>query len=88
MGNMKSWNLIGWELGNISDFANNVTRPRIHFKIVDIVMKKQQEKMALIFFIVDVFGRLNMEIYSVFSRKSAGEFGFSFRCIVKKLLSE
>ena len=60
-------------------------RPRFHFKMADIMMKIQQDKMALIFLTVDAFGSLNIQIELVLSRKSAGVFSFTFGYIVQKL---
>ena len=51
-------------------------------------MKNQQDKMALIFLIVDGFGSLNMQIDSVFSSESAGVIVFLFGSIVKNLSSK
>ena len=63
------------------------TQPRFHLKMANIRMKIQQNKMDLIFSIVDVLGSLTMQIDALFSSKSAGVFGFSFghTCTVKKL---
>ena len=47
--------------------------------------KTQQDKMALIFLIVDRFGSLNMHIDSVFSSDSAGVIGVLFGCTVQTL---
>ena len=44
--------------------------------------------MALIILILDVFASSNLQMDSVFSRKSAGVIMLSFRCIVKKLLAK
>ena len=49
------------------------------------IMKKTQDKMALIFLIVDGFGCLNIQIDSVFTDNSAGVIGFLFRRLVKTL---
>ena len=49
------------------------------------MMKTQNDKMALIFLIVDVFESLNMQIDVFLSSESAGVFLFSFECIVKEL---
>ena len=46
--------------------------------MVVIIMKIQQDSMALILLIVDLFGILNMQIDVVSPNKSAGVFGFSF----------
>ena len=49
------------------------------------MMKTQQDKMSLIFLIMDVLQRLNVEIGEVFSDTSIGVFDFSFINLVKKL---
>ena len=49
-------------------------------------MKKTQDKMALIFLIVDGFGSLNVQIDSDFSDESACVIVFLFGWTVKKLL--
>ena len=66
--------------------TNDFAQPHFHFKMADI-MKKTQDKMALIILIVDGFGSLHKQIDSgFFPGKSAGVIFFSiFRCIVKKL---
>ena len=53
-------------------------QPRFHFKMADIMMKVQLDKMALIILIWDVFGSLNMQIDAVFSSESAGVNSVSF----------
>ena len=63
-------------------------RPSFGFKIANIMMKMQWDKMALIILILDVFASSNLQMDSVFSRKSAGVIMLSFRCIVKKLLAK
>ena len=40
--------------------------------MADIMMKNQQDKMAIILLILDVFGSLNIQIDAVFSNESAG----------------
>ena len=55
--------------------------------MADIMMKIQQDKMVLIFIIVNVFGSLNMQIDAMFPIKSAGVIVFSFRPPVKMLLA-
>ena len=50
-----------------SDFA----LPRFHFKMDNIMKETHQDKMALTFFIVDRFERVNMQIESVFPGESA-----------------
>ena len=52
------------------------------------MMKSQQDKMALIFLIADVFGCVYMDVVAFCSSKSAGVFGFSLGCTVKKLLAK
>ena len=66
--------------------SDNVHKPCFHFKMANIMMKTQQDKMALIFLIVDVFGNLNMQIYvGFFSSECTDVIGFSFRHIVQTL---
>ena len=50
--------------------TNDFAWPRFCFTMADIMKKKQQDKMALTVLIVDGFGRLNMQIDSVFSGES------------------
>ena len=67
--------MIGWQPGYIHSVAhlcNNVVVPRFPFKMANIMIKTQQDKMAFIFLIVDVFGSLNMEIDAVCCSVSAG----------------
>ena len=51
-------------------------------------MKKTQDKMALIFLIVNGLGSLNIQIESACFIESAGVIGVLFRRIVKKLSSK
>ena len=71
----------------LSPASSKFTTPHFHFKMANIMMKIQQDKMALIFLIMDIFGSLNMEIEVAFSSESTIVFDFSFGCIDKKLLT-
>ena len=58
--------------------TNYFARPRFRLKMADIMKKKQQNKMALTFLIVDGFGHLNMQIDSVLSGESVDVIVFLF----------
>ena len=53
--------------------------------MADIIMKIQQDNMALLFLIVEVFGSLYTQIHAAFSSESTGVFSYSCQCRVKKL---
>ena len=42
--------------------SNVYAQPHFRFKMTDTIMTIQQDKMALIFLILDVFGSLNIQI--------------------------
>ena len=59
--------------------------PYFDFMIANIMMIIQQDKMALMFLIVNIFGSLNMQIDAVRFSKSTGVFSFPVRNTVQKL---
>ena len=52
--------------------SDNVHKPCFHFKMANIMMKTQQDKMALMFLIVEVCGSLNMYTEAVVSSEATG----------------
>ena len=55
--------------------------------MADMMMKIQQDNLALIFLIVNIFGSLNIEM-QFFSRESTGVFSFSCRHTVRELYTD